>query len=129
MVERAFIYPPHGQIGPITPQQREQIIKSSLVYGTYETAVDRESAYEKLKGAHAQPAPGTPTPAGAGGGFLSTIFGGLGGGSTPAPRGRGRQPDSLGTMMAKSAARTIGSSVGREIVRGVLGSIFGGRRR
>jgi DNA helicase HerA-like ATPase len=131
MVERAFICPPRGQIGPITPQQRDQIIKSSLVYGTYEKAVDRESAYERLKGAHAQPASGTPGTAGSGegGGFLSTIFGTLGGGSSPTPRGRGRQPDSLGTMMAKSAARTIGSSVGREIVRGVLGSIFGGRKR
>ncbi len=129
-VERAFICPPRGQIGPITAEQREQIIKSSLVYGTYENAVDRESAYEKLKGAHAQPASGTPT-AGSdpGGGFLSSIFGSLGAGNNPAPRGRGRQPDSLGTMMAKSAARTIGSSVGREIVRGVLGSIFGGRKR
>jgi hypothetical protein len=31
--------------------------------------------------------------------------------------------------MAKSAVRTIGSSIGREIVRGVLGSLFGGGRR
>ena len=31
--------------------------------------------------------------------------------------------------MAKSAVRTIGSSVGREIVRGVLGSLLGGKRR
>ena len=52
----------------------------------------------------------------------------FGGGDAPA-RGRGRPADSLGAMMAKSAVRTIGSSVGREIVRGVLGSIFGGTRR
>jgi hypothetical protein len=62
-------------------------------------------------------------------GFLSSIFGSFGGAASPPARGRGRPTDSLGTMMAKSAARTIGSSVGREIVRGVLGSIFGGRRR
>ena len=133
IVERAFICPPRGRIGPITPEQRQQIIKTSLVFGTYENAVDRESAFEKLRGAYAQPAAGG-APVGGGeskGGFLSSIFGGFGSGSNaPAPtRGRGRQPDSLGTMMAKSAVRTIGSSVGREIVRGVLGSIFGGRRR
>ena len=61
--------------------------------------------------------------------FFAKIFGG---GSTPAARpapGLGRQPEGLGTTMAKSAVRTIGSSIGREIVRGVLGSIFGGRRR
>ena len=135
IVERAFICPPRGKIGPITPDERQQIIRTSLVFGTYENAVDRESAYERLKGAHAQPAPGTPPPApGAGqqGGFFSSILGafGGGGGNAPAPaRGRGRQPESLATTMAKSAVRTIGSSVGREIVRGVLGSIFGGGRR
>jgi DNA helicase HerA-like ATPase len=135
IVERAFICPPRGKIGPITPEERQAIIKTSLVFGTYEAVVDRESAYERLKGAHAQPAPGTPPPApdaGQQGGFFSSILGafGGGGGNAPAPaRGRGRQPESLATTMAKSAVRTIGSSVGREIVRGVLGSIFGGGRR
>lgn len=38
-------------------------------------------------------------------------------------------PNRLTTSLAESAARTIGSSVGREIVRGLLGSIFGGGRR
>jgi DNA helicase HerA-like ATPase len=123
IVQRAFICPPHGQIGPITAEQRQQIIKASSVFGTYENAIDRESAYEKLTAAHSHPTGGQQQ----GGGFLSSIFGSIGGvGSSP---GRGRAPDSIGTMMMKSAARTIGSSVGREIVRGVLGSIFGGRRR
>ena len=133
VVERAFICPPRSQIGPINPQQRQQIIKSSLVYGVYETAVDRESAYERLKGALANapaaPAiPGNTTPEKPG--MLESLLGGLGGGGAPAARGRGgRQPESLMTTMTKSVVRTIGSSVGREIVRGVLGSIFGGRRR
>jgi DNA helicase HerA-like ATPase len=134
IVQRAFICPPHGQIGPITPEQRQEIIKASPVFGTYENAIDRESAYEKLTAAHAHPAPGAPapTPAGGsqhGGGFLSSIFGSFGGGGSTPPRGRGRPPDSIGETVLKSAARTLGSSVGREIVRGVLGSIFGGRRR
>jgi hypothetical protein len=49
---------------------------------------------------------------------------------TGRPHG-GRQPESLMQTMTKSAVRTIGSSVGREIIRGVMGSIFGGggRRR
>ena len=45
-----MVCPPHSQIGPITPEQRAAIIKGSVVAGVYETAVDRESAYEKLKG-------------------------------------------------------------------------------
>jgi len=49
MVERAFILPPQGQIGPITPAQRQAVIASSLVAGHYEKEIDRESAYENLK--------------------------------------------------------------------------------
>ncbi|MFN4293038.1 MAG: helicase HerA-like domain-containing protein [Thermoflexales bacterium] len=48
VVERAFILPPRSQIGPITPEQRRQLISSSLVYGYYEKQLDRESAYEML---------------------------------------------------------------------------------
>src|SRR5580700_922237 len=62
MVERAMILPPHSQIGPITAEQRAGIIKNSVVAGVYETAVDRESAYERLKGKVA--ASGTTAPAG-----------------------------------------------------------------
>ncbi len=66
VVDRAMIYPPHSQIGPITTEQRAQIIRSSVIAGVYEQAVDRESAYERLKGkvapameqvAQSQPAP------------------------------------------------------------------------
>jgi len=46
MVERAFILPPQGQIGPITPDSRLSTIRRSLIYGIYEKMIDRESAYE-----------------------------------------------------------------------------------
>jgi DNA helicase HerA-like ATPase len=48
MVERANILPPQGQIGPITVGERDQLIRSSLIYGVYENYIDRESAYEIL---------------------------------------------------------------------------------
>ncbi len=48
MVERANILPPQGQVGPITVGERDQIIRSSLIYGVYENIIDRESAYEIL---------------------------------------------------------------------------------
>ena len=48
MVERANILPPQGQIGPITVGERDQLIRSSLIYGVYEKLIDRESAYEIL---------------------------------------------------------------------------------
>ena len=49
IVERAFIIPPGSKLGPITPAERESTVKQSVLHGTYEQTVDRESAYEKLK--------------------------------------------------------------------------------
>jgi hypothetical protein len=49
IVERAKIVPPRSQIGAITPDQRKQIISASVLAGHYEKAIDRESAFEKLK--------------------------------------------------------------------------------
>ena len=50
VTERVFVLPPGSQIGPITPEQRQALRASSLVAGVYEKSIDRESAYEKLKG-------------------------------------------------------------------------------
>ena len=125
MVERAFVLPPASRIGPITSDERRATIAASPVAGVYEKVVDRESAYEKLKGRATQaPPPGASVPGASGGGFLDSIKGSLGGLMT----GSGRK-DSMVEAMAKSAARTVGSTVGREIVRGVLGSLLGGARR
>ncbi len=118
-VERAVICPPHSQIGPITPDQRRQLISSSLVAGVYEKLVDRESAYERLKGrAVQQPAPRQAAPA------PPSWFPNLG-----LPSSGGRRGDSLAEAAMKSAARAMGSSVGRQIIRGVLGSLLGGSGR
>ncbi|HSV53974.1 MAG TPA: helicase HerA-like domain-containing protein [Burkholderiaceae bacterium] len=137
ITERVYVLPPGSQIGPITPAQRQALVQGSLVAGVYEKAVDRESAYEKIKGrVPAAPAgggasggttlPGAQAPAeaeagGMLGGLNEILFGSTG------PRGGKR--DGLAQTMAKSAVRTIGTTVGREILRGVLGSIMGGKRR
>jgi DNA helicase HerA-like ATPase len=129
VVERVYVMPPASRIGPITPDERKSVIAASPVAGVYEKTVDRESAYEKLKGraasSTAAPAPaGEGAPAPAGGGWMDSLKGSLGGLMT----GSGRK-DSMVEAMAKSAARTVGSTVGREIVRGVLGSLLGGSKR
>ncbi|BEP91954.1 DUF853 domain-containing protein [Acidovorax sp. sif1233] len=134
ITERVFVLPPGSQLGPITPQQRQMLVANSLVAGVYEKVVDRESAYEKLKGRAAEasaqaPANGSKgTPAntedsggGLMGGLNDVLFG------TTGPRGGKR--DGLAQTMAKSAVRTMGTSLGKEILRGVLGSIFGGSKR
>ena len=118
MVQRAVICPPHSQIGPITPEQRKQIMSNSVVTGVYENAVDRESACERLKARTAQVATeGSEQP------WYTNIPG------LESPAGRSRpQRDTLIDSMAKSAARTIGTTVGRQLVRGLLGSLLGGKR-
>src|SRR5213076_2945987 len=72
IVERARIVPPRSQVGAITPDQRKQIISSSILAGHYDKAIDRESAFEKLQARAGQkveaaggPAvtPATPAPA------------------------------------------------------------------
>jgi DNA helicase HerA-like ATPase len=125
IVQRAFVLPPASRIGPITPDERKAAMEKSPVKGVYDTTVDRESAYEKLANrAVASTAAAGPASANAGGGLMDTLKGSLGGLMT----GSGRK-DSLIEAMAKSAVRSVGSTVGREIVRGVLGSLLGGRRR
>ena len=132
VTERVFVLPPGSQIGPITPEQRQGLLKNSLVAGVYEKTVDRESAHEKLQSraaasaATAQSAPndgavGQNDSGGIMGGIKDVLFGRTG--------PRGGMHDGLAQSMAKSAVRTMGSTVGREIIRGVLGSLFGGRRR
>ncbi|MEO6024080.1 MAG: helicase HerA-like domain-containing protein, partial [Burkholderiales bacterium] len=130
VVERAFILPPSSQIGPITPAQRSELIKSSLVAGQYEKVVDRESAYEKLK-ARAESATSAATQSGSGGqsilgGVLDSI--GLGGLSGSGAKSGGRPREGIIEAAAKSAARAVGSQLGRQILRGVLGSIIGGKK-
>ena len=103
IVERAFIVPPGSQLGPVSDAERQKIIQSSDVFGHYEKAIDRESAYEKLKGRTEEKL-------------------------APVQRPAGRQPQTMVEAAAKSAARAIGSELGRQLLRGVLGSILGKRR-
>jgi DNA helicase HerA-like ATPase len=126
VTERVYVLPPGSQIGPITPQQRQQLLQNSLVAGVYEKSVDRESAYEKLKerAEAAAPQPGTAGQAASGGilgGLNDMLFGSTG--------PRGAKYDGLAQSMAKSAVRTMGSAVGREIIRGVLGNLLGSKKR
>jgi uncharacterized protein len=138
VTERVFVLPPCSQIGPISVEQRKALIASSIVAGVYEKIVDRESAYEKLKGRTAENmatesqaketakdiAKEATNAAGeeASGGFLDGLGNIFGGGAK-------RTRASAGEQMMKSAASSIGREVGRQIIRGVLGGIFGGGRR
>jgi DNA helicase HerA-like ATPase len=128
-VERALVFPPRSRLAPLTPDERAQVLAASPLRGRYDAPVDRESAYELLKKRaadlraedgddaesepaareardRAEPRRRTTRAAAGGGGMGDTLAG-----------------------MAKSAARAAGTQLGREIMRGVMGTLFGGRRR
>jgi hypothetical protein len=128
VVERAFILPPASKIGPIAPEERKRLIAASVIAGHYEKAIDRESAYERLRGRAEEAggavraggkgaAAGAPQQQGAGGMLSDILFGSTG------PRGGRREG------VVEAAAKSMARSAGREILRGVLGSILGGGKR
>ena len=138
VTERALVIPPGSRVGALTTDERARLVAASPLAGHYEQAVDRESAYERLKARVETPAPSTaPGPSRAArrrsarnagqqselGGLASDILFGRRG-----PRG-GRQSEGLVEALAKSAARSVGSQTGRALIRGVLGSLLGGSSR
>ncbi|WP_046985913.1 helicase HerA-like domain-containing protein [Delftia tsuruhatensis] len=134
ITERAYVIPPGSQIGPISEEQRKVLLAQSLVAGVYEKAVDRESAYEVLRGrtaasgdgaSPAGPAGSAPGASEGGGAMMDGLKDLLFGTTGP----RGGKHDGLVQTMAKSTMRTMGNSLGKEILRGVLGGILGNKKR
>jgi Bacterial protein of unknown function (DUF853). len=127
MVQRAMVIAPGSRMGPATPDERNSLINHSPLYGKYDSAVDRESAFEMLQqGVQAAPQQADAPPNkgnsvavddGILGGLKEILFGSTG------PRGGKR--DGVVQSVAKSAARQVTN----QIIRGVLGSLLGGRRR
>ena len=127
VVERAMVIAPCSRMGPVTDDERNALINHSPVYGKYEDEVDRESAFEMLQKGVQATAESQDAPAAKGqsvavddgilGGLKDILFGSTG------PRGGKR--DGVVQTMAKSATRQITN----QIVRGMLGSLLGGRRR
>ena len=115
IVERAFMMAPSSQIGPVTPDVRQQIIKSSPVYGHYENAIDRESAYEKLQGRTA--------PAGK----ASTQVAGSPAQTSGGSKSSKPEPTAMDQVL-KAANSPLGRQIGRELVRGIMGGLLGSSR-
>jgi DNA helicase HerA-like ATPase len=116
-VERAFIVPPRSRLAPLTPQERAEVMNASPLRGRYENAVDRESAYERLRAAAQAASEAAPPPAQA-----------PSRGRAAAEVGMGAAAGALIGKMATSAVRAAGTQIGREIIRGVLGGLLGGGR-
>jgi DNA helicase HerA-like ATPase len=146
MVDRTMIRPPSARLGVLTPEERKTVIAKSPIKGKYDTAIDAESAFEKLQQRIQDPnapggtAQGAPVPEGGGllgglGAVLGSIFG------TNRPRGTrlttgqtmareitrtvtNRVAGKVAADIGKSLGGSMGSSVGRAIVRSTLGGIL-----
>jgi DNA helicase HerA-like ATPase len=117
MVERTLIAPPRSRIGPVTTQERDEILARSPLLDTYKEALDRESAFEQLKRREAE--------------LASLRKQGTYEQERRAPaKGRNSRRSGRQTTvesLARSLMRSLGSSLGRSIARGILGSITGRR--
>ena len=116
VVERILVAPPGSHLGPITPAKRRSLMQRSLLWGIYDEPVDRESAYEILqrRAQEATAAEEAQSPQ-----------------TEPGPNRQsgGNNRQTPFEAFAKSALRSFGSQLGRSLVRGILGSLTGGRRR
>ncbi len=136
IVERTLIRPPSSQLGPIAPAERAAVVKASPVYGKYETAVDRESAYETLKkradeaAKEAEAAEAAEAAQEEKEREFAQARRWDGGGTTTSRRrstSRRRTPDSMGEALGQAVIKELGGTTGRRIIRGILGGLFRGR--
>jgi DNA helicase HerA-like ATPase len=127
VAQRALIAPPSSRLGPITQEERMQIVKNSVVYGVYEKSIERESAYEmltkKVETAEQAASTSSKEDQGSSGSIFSTIFTGSSG------SGGKRTRQSPLEAMVVSTARSVGNQLGKSILRGIFGSLSGGKRR
>jgi uncharacterized protein len=113
IVQRAWVAPPASQLPPLEPSQRKAVIDASDLAGHYEKAVDRESAFELLKARTDHEAQEQARAKE----------------EKSQARSSARQSDTALESFGKGLARAAGSSIGRALVRGVMGSLFGGGGR
>jgi DNA helicase HerA-like ATPase len=118
IVERTLIRPPCSRIGPATAEERQTVMSRSPVAGRYDQAIDRESAHEVLKQRAERAAAEALAAKEAERARAEEAQA-----AAAAARGSGRQRQGPVEAMITSAARSIGSQIGRQILRGVLGSL------
>jgi hypothetical protein len=122
MVERTLIRPPSSRMGPITPEERARLIKSSPVFGEYEETVDSESAYEKLQGRAEKRAAATARDKQEKAEAKAQTRA-----SARQPRERESATDRFVKNVAGSVGRQLGTSIARSVgnalVRGILGGL------
>lgn len=135
VAERTLIRPPNSQLGPIDAGLRAQLMVASPMGGKYDDAVDRDSAYERLRARAASAAREAEAAEAAQVRAREDAAARKDqereftaarryDGYQPARRAPASRSDSLGTALAKSFVRQLGTKTGQAVVRGILGSMF-----
>ncbi len=119
-VQRVLIRPPGSRIGPLTDDERHEVMARSPLKGRYEQSVDRESAYEMLKLRAKEEARMEAAE-------KARLEQQKAAKKAHQPARRSNR-QSVWEAAMKSMARSMSSSLGRSIVRGILGSLLGGRK-
>jgi len=122
-VERVLICPPQSRIGALDDAERAEVLARSPLKGRYDTALDRESAFEMLARRVEESARAEAQAK------QQEIASKQQAEQEKAQRAPARSRETPIEAFAKSAARAVGSQVGRQIVRGVLGALLGGSKR
>lgn len=117
IVERTLIRPPASRIGPASDTERNELLRRSPFAGRYDQEIDRISAHELLTERAEKAAREAEEAARAMEEEKK---------QKRLSRSTGRR-QSVGEALVKSVARSIGSQVGRTLIRGILGSLFKGR--
>ncbi|ALL14868.1 helicase HerA-like C-terminal domain-containing protein [Caulobacter henricii] len=129
VVQKTMIRPPASRLGPLTPEERAALIAQSPVAGLYDTAQDRDSAYEILQGrareaqreAEASQEAAEAEKRREAEDKVRAREEAREARTAPRPRASSRQ--GMAETFAKSLLRTVASQAGREIMRGLLGSL------
>ena len=118
VVARTLIRPPDSRLGPATDDERAAVMAASPVKGVYDTVADRESAEEILAARHARPeAEPAAKPASQGRAPAAPK-------APPAPKApRKSNRQTPMEALTKSVLRTAGSTLTRELLRGILGGL------
>lgn len=135
IVERTLIRPPSSQLGPISREQRSDVIASSPIAGKYEALLDRESAFEML----AKRADAAAKEAEQAEEYEAALeaqerefrkarrYGGASSKPRRSTRSSRKTDDSIGGAIANVVIKELKGTTGRRIVRGLFGTLFKGR--
>lgn len=138
-VERVLIRPPVSGIGVISETLRQQTIAQSPFAGVYDTMFNRESAAELLAeriGKEGSKPKTSATAAGIWGAVITTAAAAAASSAGRAAvssairavsgskSSRGRKPDSIATTATKSALRSASGTLGRKLIRGLMGALL-----